>query len=112
MSLSANPFVWYKLMTSDATAAEAFYRSVIGWNTADAGMPGMKCTLLSVGESAVAGLMNLPAEASAAGAQPGWLGYIAVEDVDARLAQLLQAGVALQASGARHPGCGPLCHRG
>ena len=76
MSASTNPFVWYEWMTSDATAAEAeaFYRNVIGWKTADAGLPGMKYTLLSVAEVAIAGLMNLPAEASAAGARPGWLG--------------------------------------
>ena len=74
MAPAANAFVWYELMTSDATAAEAFYRSVIGWKTADAGMPDMKYTLLSVAESAIAGRMNLPAEASAAGARPGWLG--------------------------------------
>ena len=106
MSPSANPFVWYELMTSDAAAAEAFYRSVIGWKTADAGMPGMTYTLLSVGESAIAGLMNLPAAASAAGAQPGWLGYIAVDDVDARLAQLLQAGGAMHHPAQDIPGVG------
>ena len=36
------PFVWYELMTSDDEAAAAFYRQVIGWQTADAGMPGMR----------------------------------------------------------------------
>ena len=92
MSTPASPFVWYELMTSDATAAEAFYRRVIGWQTADAGMPDLRYTLLSVGDTAIAGLMDLPAEARAGGAQPGWLGYIAVDDVDARLAQVLQAG--------------------
>ena len=106
MSASTNLFIWYELMTSDATAAEAFYRSVIGWKTADAGMPDMKYTLLSVAESAIAGLMNLPAEASAAGARPGWLGSIAVDDVDARLAQLLQAGGAMHHPARDIPGVG------
>lgn len=103
---SASPFVWYELMTSDATAAEAFYRSVIGWQTADAGMPGMRYTLLSVGDTAIAGLMDLPAEARTAGARPGWLGYIAVDDVDARLAQLLQAGGAVHHPAQDIPGVG------
>jgi hypothetical protein len=106
MPTTASPFVWYELMTSDATAAEAFYRSVIGWKTADAGMPGMKYTLLSVGEMAIAGLMDLPAEACAAGARPGWLGYVAVDDVDARLAQLLQAGGAVHHPAQDIPGVG------
>jgi predicted enzyme related to lactoylglutathione lyase len=106
MSTPASPFVWYELMTSDAAAAEAFYRSVVGWKTADAGMPGMKYTLLSAGEMAVAGLMDLPAEARAAGARPGWLGYIAVDDVDARLAQVLQAGGAAHHPAQDIPGVG------
>lgn len=106
MTPTASPFVWYELMTSDASAAEAFYRSVVGWKTADAGMPGMKYTLLSVGDMAVAGLMDLPAEASAAGARPGWLGYIAVDDVDARLAQVLQAGGAMHHPTQDIPGVG------
>lgn len=106
MSTPASPFVWYELMTSDATAAEAFYRSVIGWQTDDAGMPGMRYTLLSVGDTAIAGLMDLPAEARAAGARPGWLGYIAVDDVDARLAQLLQAGGAVHHPAQDIPGVG------
>ena len=106
MPTPASPFVWYELMTFDAPAAEAFYRSVIGWQTADAGMPGMKYTLLSVGESAIAGLMDLPAEARAAGARPGWLGYIAVDDVDARLAQVLQAGGAMHHPAQDIPGVG------
>jgi len=106
MPTTASPFVWYELMTSDATAAEAFYRSVIGWKTADAGMPGMKYTLLSAGETAIAGLMDLPAEACAAGARPGWLGYVAVDDVDARLDRLLQAGGAVHQPAQDIPGVG------
>jgi uncharacterized protein len=106
MSTIASLFVWYELMTSDAAAAEVFYRNVIGWTTADAGMPGMRYTLLSVGEAAVAGLMDLPAEAGAAGARPGWLGYIAVDDVDIRLAQVLQAGGAVHHPAQDIPGVG------
>ncbi len=106
MPTPASPFVWYELMTSDAAAAETFYRNVIGWQCADAGMPGMKYTLLSVGESAIAGLMDLPAEAAVAGARPGWLGYIAVDDVDTRLAQLLQAGGAVHHPAQDIPGVG------
>jgi predicted enzyme related to lactoylglutathione lyase len=65
------PFVWYELMTSDAPAAEAFYRSVCGWTTADAGMPGQPYTLLSAGPTMVGGLMALPDDARAMGAQAG-----------------------------------------
>ena len=92
MPQAASHFVWDELMTSDAQAAEAFYRQVIGWKTADAGMPGMAYTLLSAGETAIAGLMKMPQEACDAGAKPGWVGYVAVGDVDAAAQRLQQAG--------------------
>jgi predicted enzyme related to lactoylglutathione lyase len=76
-------FVWYELMTTDTKSAESFYRKVIGWNGKDAGMPGQSYTLLGPGETHVAGLMPIPQDAAAAGARPGWIGYIGVDDVDA-----------------------------
>jgi len=93
MILSASPksFVWYELMTTDMNAAEAFYRAVVGWDARNWGEPGTY-TLMSVGDTMVAGLMPLPAEVSAAGGRPGWLGYIGVEDVDAATDGLVQAG--------------------
>jgi catechol 2,3-dioxygenase-like lactoylglutathione lyase family enzyme len=66
-----SPFVWYELMTSDAPAAEAFYRSVCGWTTADAGMPGQPYTLLSAGPAMVGGLMAIPDDARAIGRAAG-----------------------------------------
>lgn len=92
MSTTACPFVWYELMTTDAGAAEAFYRDVIGWATADAGMPDTRYTLLSAGDRNVAGLMALDQEACDAGAKPGWVGYVGVGDVDAMLPRLTAAG--------------------
>jgi len=92
MSNTACPFVWYELMTPDAGAAEAFYRDVIGWQTADAGMPGMKYTLLSAGGVQVAGLMALDQAARDAGATACWIGYVGVGDVDAMLPRLTAAG--------------------
>jgi hypothetical protein len=106
MSPTANRFVWYELMTTDGRAAEAFYRQVIGWQTADAGMPGMRYTLLSAGDTAIAGLMALPPEACAAGARPGWMGYVGVADVDAHAARLTQAGGAVLRPPEDIPGVG------
>lgn len=90
-----SPFVWYELMTSDAPAAEAFYRSVCGWTTADAGMPGQPYTLLSAGPTMVGGLMAIPDDARAMGARPGWVGYVGVDDVDAFAARVQAAGGAI-----------------
>lgn len=92
MSTANSLFVWYELMTTDPAAAQAFYSQVIGWQAADSGMPGMSYTLLSAGPHQVAGLMALPPETAAAGAPPSWMGYISVDDVDAKAAAAQQAG--------------------
>lgn len=85
-------FVWYELMTTDTEAAEAFYRDVVGWGAADAGVPDISYTLFSAGEGPVAGMMALPKEACDSGARPGWMGYVAVGDVDASAAEVTRAG--------------------
>jgi uncharacterized protein len=92
MSSDQGKFVWYELMTSDTSAAETFYDKVVGWKTRDAGLPGMAYTLLSAGAADVGGVMKLPADAAAAGAKPFWIGYIAVDNVDAQAAAVAQAG--------------------
>jgi predicted enzyme related to lactoylglutathione lyase len=92
MPNSHGKFVWYELMTTDAKAAEDFYRGVIGWEAKDAGMSDMSYTILSAAETPVGGLMALPPEACAKGARPGWAGYVAVEDVDAYADRVKKAG--------------------
>jgi predicted enzyme related to lactoylglutathione lyase len=89
---SPSNFVWYELMTTDAKAAEAFYRSVVGWKVQDASQPTMAYSLLLAGETPVAGLMTLPKEACDAGARPGWIGYVGVDDVDAFAGHITKAG--------------------
>jgi predicted enzyme related to lactoylglutathione lyase len=90
-------FVWYELMTSDAKAAEAFYRDVVGWGAqqAPAAVPGIEYTLLTAGTMPAAGLMAIPAEAAAMGVRPGWIGYVGVESVDAAAAKARDLGGAI-----------------
>src|SRR6516162_7659225 len=92
----ANQFVWYELMTTDAKAAEDFYRKVVGWKMQDASQPGMAYTLLVAGEVPTAGLMTLPEEACDAGARPAWIGYVGVDDVDAYVGRITKAGGKVQ----------------
>ena len=82
MSSKQNPFVWYDVMTTDTTAAEAFYSKVVGWDIKDSGMPDRYYGILSAGGATVGGLMPIPEDARAMGAQPAWMGYIGVDDVD------------------------------
>jgi uncharacterized protein len=95
MTDSHGRFVWYELMTTDLKAAAAFYAKVVGWGMRDASMPGMSYTLLTVGETSVGGLMTLPEDAKRMGAQPRWLGYVAVDDVDAAARRISQLGGAV-----------------
>jgi hypothetical protein len=106
MSNSQPTFVWHELMTTGADAAEAFYRDVVGWRTQDSGMPGMRYTILSVGEAGVGGIMTLPADACAAGARPGWIGYIGVDDVDAYAQRVKTAGGTVHKPAEDIPGVG------
>lgn len=90
--MSAAHFVWHELMTTDAPAATAFYGAVLGWTTTVSPMPDGDYMLASAAGTQVAGLMALPAAAAAAGARPGWTGYVAVADVDAQAAAVQAAG--------------------
>ncbi|MDJ0386783.1 VOC family protein [Roseomonas sp. E05] len=86
-------FIWYELMTTDAPAATAFYRAVLGWGARSAGQPGTDYTLLLAGDAPVAGAMTMPQDGSCAGeGRPTWIGDIAVEDVDAMAARVTEAG--------------------
>ena len=94
-------FVWYELMTTDTAAAEAFYRAVVGWDVRPSGVPGMDYTLFMAGESGAAGLMAAPA-----GVRPGWIGYVAVDDVDASAERFAAAGGAIHKAPADIPEVG------
>ncbi len=92
MATSPNTFVWYELMTTDMDAAQAFYSAVVGWTPRDFSQPDMRYTVMHAGDKGVVGVMTLPAEASAGGGRPGWVGYVGTEDVDASTANVRQAG--------------------
>lgn len=92
MTTTEGSFVWYELMTDDPKAAEAFYAKVVGWSLVDSGHPDMRYTLARVGEHRVAGIMEIPAEVRQHGGKPGWIGYVAVADVDAKAEAVMRAG--------------------
>jgi len=82
-------FIWYELLTRDVDAAAAFYADVVGWQVRDSGMPGMDYRLFVAPDGAmIAGLMAMPPGMPAS----TWLGYVAVDDVDAATARHVAAG--------------------
>jgi predicted enzyme related to lactoylglutathione lyase len=99
-------FIWYELMTSDPRAAEAFYRAVVGWKTADAGQPDVRYTILSAGDRGMGGVTAIPPEAARDGARPGWLGYVGVPDTDAAARRIAEAGGSIRFGPADIPNVG------
>ena len=92
MIQSSSPFVWYELTTTDTAAAAAFYRSVVGWETRDSGMPGMHYMLLQAAGVEIGGVMDLPDELRAMHLPPCWTGYVGVSDVDGYVSRVTTAG--------------------
>ena len=106
-SSQTGKFVWYEYMGNDLKAAADFYTCVVGWSAKDAGMGfDFAYEIVSTGATMVAGMMDIPAEAKAMGARPGWLGYIWVEDVDKALPKLTAAGGKVFKAPADIPGIG------
>jgi predicted enzyme related to lactoylglutathione lyase len=91
-------FAWYELLTTDVSAATAFYGNVVGWAAKDASTPELAYTVVTAGDAPVAGLMDLPEEGLRLGATPRWLGYIAVDDIDVTTAQIARLGGAILVS--------------
>ena len=85
-------FIWYELLTADADAAQTFYADIFGWTVKDSGNADMDYRIF--GE--VGGMMQITDDMKAHGARPVWLGYIAVDDVDASAAAITKAGGAVQ----------------
>jgi predicted enzyme related to lactoylglutathione lyase len=52
----------------------------------------MPYTLFAAGETSVCGLMGLSEDARKMGAQPAWLGYVGVDDVDATAERIRRLG--------------------
>ncbi|WP_246756921.1 VOC family protein [Bradyrhizobium neotropicale] len=88
-------FAWYELLTTDLAAAGAFYGEVVGWGVKDASLPELAYTVLNAGDVPVGGLMELPEEGRRLGATPRWVGYVAVDDIDATTTQIRRLGGAV-----------------
>jgi predicted enzyme related to lactoylglutathione lyase len=88
-------FFWHELMTSDPKAAEKFYCGVVGWTAQDSGAAGMQYTVFNAVGQGVAGMMAITEDMAKHGVRPGWLGYIAVDDVDQMAAQIKKEGGAV-----------------
>jgi hypothetical protein len=85
-------FAWYELLTTNAAAARTFYASVVGWQAQDASTAAFPYSVFSSGKTEVSGLMELPPDALRMGAEPRWVGYVAVDDIDGTVERLKRLG--------------------
>lgn len=82
--------VWSELMTTNTSAAEAFYDEVVGWTSAPSPNSPMPYTQFRrSGGAGVAGLMERPAGMNM---PPFWSMYIAVPNLDDAVAQAKRLG--------------------
>lgn len=85
-------FYWNELMTTDVEKAKDFYAKTLGWTYEAMPMPdGVYHVIGDGGKMPIGGLMDMPKEVPA-GTPPHWFSYIAVDDVDKRVAALEKEG--------------------
>lgn len=87
-------FIWYELMARDADRAAAFYGEVLGWTARGfgSGEHGDYRLFVANDGAEVAGLMALPTDNDCDAGEPGWVGYIGVDDTDSMTAAVVADG--------------------
>ena len=82
--------LWYELMTTDMKAAEAFYRTVVGWTSSPfEGSPQPYTMFNRGGQIPVAGLMTTP---EGMNAPPFWAMYVAVPKLEEAATHIKRLG--------------------
>ena len=88
--------IWYELLTPDHASAKRFYDAVVGWTIEDAPAGPIDYRMIRAGAdnsgANAGGVMQITPEMASGGAQPGWLFYVGVDDVDATAAQVTANG--------------------
>ena len=76
---------WSELISGDVAASKAFFQEICGWQVDEMEMPGgMIYNVCKVGDRPVAGNMSVDViRQQNPDAQPHWMTYIQVNDVDA-----------------------------
>lgn len=88
-------FHWNELMSRDVERDKRFYQDTIGWTFEAMPMAdGRTYWVANIGGQPVAGIFPIDTP-EFEGVQPGWMPYLAVDDVDARAAKAVIAGAQL-----------------
>jgi len=103
---SHGTFYWNELMTRDVERAKKFYSQTIGWSFDSMPMPGGGTYWLAkMNGTPVAGVFDIGA-AEYGQVPESWMAYLAVDDVDARVAKAVEAGAKLMKPVFDVPGVG------
>ena len=87
-------FCWMELNTGDVEKAKSFFGETIGWTFKNQPIASGDYWLAFVGDTPIAGIVALNAF-SPPGTPPHWFSYLAVEDVDSRVATAAKAGATI-----------------
>ncbi len=86
-------FHWNELMTWSVDKAKAFYADTLGWSYQDFPMAdGANYTVCMAGEEVAGGIWEMTPGTGMDGVPDHWFAYITVDDVDARIAKVRDAG--------------------
>jgi predicted enzyme related to lactoylglutathione lyase len=98
-------FSWCELMTPDTKAAAHFYHQLFGWNLQTLDMPGGPYHVVKLGDTAIAGIMSMPADGSPK-MPPHWGCYITVDNADESAAEAQALGAKVIVAPTDVPGVG------
>ena len=105
---SHGTFHWNELLARDVERAKKFYKSTVGWSFESMPMPDGGTYWLAHVEGRpmpVAGIFSI-AGAQFKGVPECWMPYLAVDDVDKRVAKAVKAGAKLMKPIFEVPGVG------
>ncbi|MGY3867478.1 VOC family protein [Aeromonas bivalvium] len=85
-------FTWHELYVADGEAAVRFYAQVLDWESQHLEMEGDSYPMLVANGRPIAGVQATRDNLQMAGVPPHWAIYVAVDDVDARLARVTEHG--------------------
>ena len=87
-------FYWNELNTHDPKPACDFYAKALGWTFDAMAMPDSTYYIAKIGDRPVAGIFEMKGP-NFEGMSPHWFAYIAVDDVDARVAGAAKLGATI-----------------
>jgi len=98
-------FCWNELMTRNVERAKKFYGDTLGWSFDAMPMPNGTYWIAKDGDQPVGGIFDISAPEF--GPVPeSWMAYIAVDNVDERVAKAVKAGAKIMKPAFDIPGVG------